>query len=90
MRNLYKYNIKSSKSILNWDEAMPLGNGKLGGLFYDNEGLRLAIDRIDLWDNRPNPATLEKGFTYKNMAKLIKSGKEEDWAEYSRLFNDYI
>ncbi len=85
---LSNFNIKTKKLSDLWDEGMPLGNGKIGGLFYDKDGLRLAIDRIDLWDNRPNPATLEKGFTYKNMAKLIKSGKEEDWAEYYRLFDE--
>lgn len=83
-----KYDIKAKKLSNLWDEGMPLGNGKIGGLFYDKEGLRLSVDRIDLWDNRPHPATLEKGFTYKNMVKLIKSGTEEDWKEYQRLFDD--
>lgn len=88
MVNLKKCNIVAKKLSDLWDEGMPLGNGKIGGLFYDKDGLRLSVDRIDLWDNRPNPATLEKGFTYKNMVKLIKSGKEEDWKEYARLFDD--
>jgi len=36
-----------------WDEAVPLGNGVLGGLLWQRDGrLRLAIDRIDLWDLR--------------------------------------
>lgn len=39
-----------------WDEAMPLGNGWLGALVWQRaSNLRLSIDRIDLWDDRPMP-----------------------------------
>ena len=88
MRNLKKYNIKYEKAVQNWDEALPIGNGKLGCLIYGDGPIRLSLDRVDLWDNRPHPATLEKGFHYKNLVKLVKSGKQEDWAEYERLFDD--
>lgn len=37
-----------------WDEAIPLGNGIIGGLVYNKNGkLRVALDRADLWDLRP-------------------------------------
>lgn len=37
-----------------WDEGMPLGNAFIGANAWQKEGkLRLAIDRIDLWDERP-------------------------------------
>ena len=88
MVNLKKYNIKYAAPILNWDEALPLGNGRLGCLLYGDGPLRLALDRVDLWDTRPHPTTLEKGFTYKKLVKLSKSGKVEDWAERARLFED--
>ncbi|MCJ7681556.1 MAG: glycoside hydrolase family 95 protein, partial [Candidatus Aminicenantes bacterium] len=36
-----------------WDEGIPLGNGVLGGILWSREGrMRLAVDRIDLWDLR--------------------------------------
>jgi alpha-L-fucosidase 2 len=36
-----------------WDEAIPLGNGKLGALVWQKNGrLRMSLDRADLWDNR--------------------------------------
>ena len=42
--------------IEKWDEAIPLGNGLLGGLLWGkgNE-LRLSLDRGDLWDLRQHP-----------------------------------
>ncbi len=37
-----------------WDEAVPMGNGLMGGLLWGNGGtLRLSLDRGDLWDERP-------------------------------------
>jgi alpha-L-fucosidase 2 len=37
-----------------WDEAIPLGNGMVGALVWQNGGrLRLSLDRADLWDLRP-------------------------------------
>ncbi|WP_346321021.1 glycoside hydrolase family 95-like protein [Chitinophaga sp. YIM B06452] len=37
-----------------WDEAIPLGNGMLGALVWQKAGrLRLSLDRVDLWDERP-------------------------------------
>ena len=82
-----KYDILRKKSLFNWDEALPLGNGRMGALIYGDGPLRIALDRVDLWDMRVNPITQEKGFTYKNLVSLVKSGKEEDWAEYERLFD---
>ena len=85
MINLKKYNIKSNKSILKWDEAMPLGNGKIGCLLYGDGPLRIALDRVDLWDKRVNPATLEKGFTFENLVRLSLSDRQSDWQERARL-----
>lgn len=72
----------------NWDEGLPLGNGFTGSIVYGGEPLKITVDRTDLWDLRPNETTLEKGFNYKNLVKLSKSGKEEDWKERDRLFED--
>lgn len=39
-----------------WDEAIPLGNGWLGTLIWQKENkLRMSLDRVDLWDDRPMP-----------------------------------
>ncbi|RAJ81862.1 alpha-L-fucosidase 2 [Chitinophaga dinghuensis] len=40
----------------NWYDAMPLGNGMVGALVWQNKQyLRLSLDRADLWDDRPMP-----------------------------------
>lgn len=39
-----------------WDEGIPLGNGWLGALIWQKENkLRISLDRVDLWDDRPMP-----------------------------------
>ena len=87
MKKLQKYNIEYDAPIANWDEALPLGNGKIGCLIYGDGPIRLTLDRVDLWDSRPHPATQEEGFCYQNLLKLVKSGTEEGWKEYERLFD---
>ncbi|MBQ9728307.1 MAG: glycoside hydrolase N-terminal domain-containing protein [Clostridia bacterium] len=85
---LQKYDMRYEDTILNWDEALPLGNGILGCLVYGDGPIRLSIDRGDLWDNRPHPTTVnDKGFNYKNMLKLVRDGSEDSWEEYRRLFD---
>ena len=71
-----------------WDEGLPLGNGRTGSLVYGSKPLKITVDRTDLWDLRPNEVTLEKGFNFKNLVNLSMSGKEEDWKERERLFED--
>ena len=88
MIKLNKYDINYKKSIHSWDEALPIGNGKLGCLIYGDGPLHFSIDRVDLWDKRVNPVSQEEGFNFKNLVKLVKSGKYEDWKEYQRLFDD--
>jgi alpha-L-fucosidase 2 len=49
-------NVKLTAPIRTWDEAVPLGNGLLGGLLWGETNLlRLSLDRGDLWDLRTPP-----------------------------------
>ncbi len=58
-----------------WDHGFPLGNGMIGVLVWQHEGmLRLSVDRADLWDLRPT-AEIDR-YTYK-------------WAYQQRLKNDF-
>lgn len=86
--NLNPYNIKHKGGIPQWDEALPLGNGKLGVLLYGTDTIRLSLDRVDLWDTRPAPATLEEGYHFANLKRLAESGSDADWQEFLRLFNN--
>jgi alpha-L-fucosidase 2 len=65
-------NLELTAPITRWDEAIPLGNGMLGGLLW-GEGnlLRLSLDRGDLWDERPAPGDPLSKFTYFRMAELV-------------------
>ncbi|MDB6128361.1 MAG: hypothetical protein JWM35_2257 [Verrucomicrobia bacterium] len=64
--------------IKTWDEAVPLGNGLLGGLLWGEGGtLRLSLDRGDLWDERPAAGNPLAGFTYAKLQKLV-AAKDND------------
>ena len=48
-------NLRLTAPIRSWDEAIPLGNGLMGGLLWgDGHLARLSLDRGDLWDERPS------------------------------------
>ncbi|MCW3120391.1 MAG: hypothetical protein JWM28_4473 [Chitinophagaceae bacterium] len=50
------HNLKFDSLAKRWDEAMPLGNGWLGELIWEKDNkVRLSLDRVDLWDDRPMP-----------------------------------
>jgi len=65
-------NLELAAPITRWDEAIPLGNGMLGGLFWgEGNSLRLSLDRGDLWDERPAPGDPLAHFTYFRMAEMV-------------------
>ena len=79
-------NLKLSAPIRSWDEAIPLGNGLLGGLLWgERSTLRLSLDRGDLWDERP---AAEKQWwkknTYAVMQRLVR---EKKFDEVNALFD---
>ncbi|MCC6415863.1 MAG: glycoside hydrolase N-terminal domain-containing protein, partial [Opitutaceae bacterium] len=46
--------LRLAAPITLWDEALPLGNGLQGALFWGEANkLRFSLDRGDLWDERP-------------------------------------
>jgi alpha-L-fucosidase 2 len=49
-----------------WDEALPIGNGKMGALIWQKaDKLRISLDHAELWDLRPMTGINTKGFNYK-------------------------
>ncbi|MFA6547230.1 MAG: glycoside hydrolase N-terminal domain-containing protein, partial [Limisphaerales bacterium] len=79
-------NLKLAAPIRTWDEAIPLGNGLLGGLLWGETNLlRLSLDRGDLWDLRTPPEIHEPGFTYQNLQRLVRDRNQN---EISRLFDE--
>jgi len=51
-----QHNLAFDSLATRWDEGMPLGNGWLGALIWKKDNkVRLSLDRVDLWDDRPMP-----------------------------------
>jgi len=51
-----EHNLVFDSLAKRWDEAIPLGNGWLGALIWQkSDRVRISLDRIDLWDDRPMP-----------------------------------
>ena len=70
------------KTIKSWDEAIPLGNGRMGALVWGTpEELRFSLDRTDIWDRSRPLYTDRDDFTYANLVKLAKEGKTEEIRE---------
>lgn len=65
-----------SKTINSWDEALPLGNGDLGCLIWNNSRqLRISLDKGGIWDCS-NPPEEQNNFTYADLKDLISRGKK--------------
>lgn len=51
-----QHNLVFDSLAKRWDEGIPLGNGWLGALIWQKDTrLRISLDRVDLWDDRPMP-----------------------------------
>lgn len=68
-------NINLTGPIPRWDEAIPLGNGILGSLFWGPmEHLRISVDIAGLWLRRRPEEKLDKEFTYAKLVELARKG----------------
>ncbi len=68
-----------------WDEAIPLGNGMVGALVYEKAGhLRFALDRSDLWDERPMKGLHRKEFSYQWVQQQVR---EKNYAQVQQYFD---
>jgi alpha-L-fucosidase 2 len=78
-------NLTLTAPIATWDEAVPLGNGLMGGLLWGGGStLRLSLDRGDLWDERPADGMRWELFTYAN---LIRKVAEQDYKYIDDVFD---
>ncbi len=68
--------------ISRWDEAIPLGNGHVGGLLWgDGNTLRLSLDRGDLWDTRTPEMLQREDWTWATLRRLKESGDHKSMVE---------
>ena len=78
-------NLKLAAPIDTWDEAIPLGNGLLGGLLWGRDNtIRLSLDRGDLWDLRVQEEFKRADCTWKTIQRLVA---EKNQAELVRRFD---
>jgi alpha-L-fucosidase 2 len=80
-----KYNLRFNALAKSWDEGIPLGNGMLGSLVWQNgQRLRLSLDRADLWDLRPteNLDKPEWNFTW-----VQDQWKKNNYQKVQKLFD---
>jgi alpha-L-fucosidase 2 len=76
------YQIVLKAPIEKWDEALPLGNGLTGGLLWGGDGgIRLSLDRGDLWDLRDHPILSDESFTYDSMVRMVREGRNDELNE---------
>lgn len=70
-----KYQLHFEESIQRWDEAVPLGNGRIGSLIWGGaQELRFSLDRTDIWDLSVPMYTEREDFCYEHLAELAKAG----------------
>lgn len=68
--------------ILRWDEAIPLGNGFMGGLLWgEGDTLRLSLDRGDLWDTRTPEMLQRADWTWATLRRLTEAGDHKTMVE---------
>jgi len=72
--------------IARWDEAIPLGNGLLGGLLWgEGRTLKLSLDRGDLWDERLPAIFDDPEWTWVGMQKLVQA---KNMSRFHQLFDE--
>jgi alpha-L-fucosidase 2 len=69
-----QHNLVFDSLAKRWDEGIPQGNGWLGSLTWEKNGkLRMSLDRVDLWDDRPMPE-IDK-LKFKWVVEQVKKGQ---------------
>lgn len=78
-----KHDLHFDQLANKWDEAIPLGNGMLGALIWQNGSrLRFSLDRADLWDMRPMKGLHRKEFSYQWVVDQVNKKDYKPVQEY--------
>ena len=78
--------LRLAAPIERWDEALPLGNGLLGGLVWGaRDTLSVSLDRGDLWDLRVPDVLRSDAWTFATVRRLVAEGNHRRRVE---LFDD--
>ena len=75
-------NLELAAPIQRWDEAVPMGNGLLGGLLWgEGQNVKLSLDRGDIWDCRVPEKTRNPDWNYATLCRLVSEKKYEEMLE---------
>ncbi|WP_176012027.1 glycoside hydrolase N-terminal domain-containing protein [Victivallis sp. Marseille-Q1083] len=78
---------KITAPITRWDEAVPVGNGLIGGLLWgDGRKMKLSLDRCDLWDERTNGVYEHPDWSYRALQEIVATGDEARLALQDELY----
>ena len=84
--NNQKHNLVFKELAHTWDEAIPLGNGMVGSLVWQNNGkLRFSLDRADLWDLRP---MVNIDFVKWKFKDVYRYWKNNQYGEVQKAFDE--
>lgn len=88
-RIMNNYKLEFDKTIMVWDEGLPLGNGDLGCLIWNKSNhLRFSIDKSGIWDCSDSPERQED-FSYENIKQLVAQGKQRALAKkYDKCYDN--
>jgi alpha-L-fucosidase 2 len=85
-----KHHLQFQTMPTQWYEGLPLGNGWLGVLLWQkNERIRMSLDRVDLWDDRPMPEIDKLRFDWvkeqvlKNQYDTVQTLGDEPYEKYA-------
>lgn len=78
--------LRLAAPITRWDEAIPIGNGLLGGLLWgEGSTLKLSLDRGDLWDERLPAIFADQEWNWPAMQRLVAAG---NMTRFHQLFDE--
>ncbi|HEX2586290.1 MAG TPA: glycoside hydrolase N-terminal domain-containing protein, partial [Steroidobacteraceae bacterium] len=74
------YRLVFNRPAANWNEALPLGNGRIGAMVFGGvRDERLQINEATLWGGSPHDYTNPEAFgALDDVRKLIFAGKVND------------
>lgn len=83
--DLKNYNLNFNYLPATWDEGLPLGNGEIGALIWENQGrLRMSLDHVGLWDLREAENLSGEEFTF---AWVKEQWENNEYHKVQELFD---
>jgi alpha-L-fucosidase 2 len=84
-----RYKLWYNKPAKNWNEALPLGNGFIGGMVFGNvQNERIQLNESTIWGGGPNNTIDSSAMPYINQVRRLLA--EKKYAEAQELANSKL